>query len=1178
MPRHFYFLCLTLTLLLATGTQAFAQALAVVQLRSTSTKMISEPNKVSLKSLLDQLETNFAIRFNYRASLVRSARVSARPLAYFNDGMTDQLNQLLAPLELVCVKIDAKTFVIREKKPLRMPQSLHIDASPSGGSDAGGAVVPQAGELKTPETKAVPDRVVTGKVTDAVSGEELPGVNVLLKGTQQGTTTDVNGNFRLAVPNDGAVLVFSFVGYLSQEAVVGNRTSIEVSLKVDVKNLEEVVVVGYGEVRKADLTGSVGTVSVADMQKAPVASFDQALAGRIAGVQVSASDGQPGIGMNIVVRGANSLTQSNMPLYVIDGFPIENPENLALNPTEIESLTVLKDASATAIYGARGANGVIVIETKKGKEGKTVVDFNTSVGFQQVQKKMEMMSPYDFVKYQTELYPSVAQERYFTDGKTLESYRNAVGIEWQDHIFRRAPMHIHDIAVRGGSARTKVSISGSAYNQEGVIRNSSLKRYQGRAVIDHSISNKIKTGININYSNVRTSGARIADGAGSNVTTHMLYRAWRFRPVTGTNMNLLEEDMDPDNNNINDIRINPVLTNNNEYSVRNNANLMANAHASYLVMPGLTFKSMVSFNTQHAQFDNFYNSNTVQGTPLNIHNIRGVNGSIDHSFVRVLSNENLLTYNKSIRRIHSISALAGFSLQGISTTTNGLSVQDVPNEELGIQGLDEGIPYATRSTASENKLASFFGRVNYNYKSRYLLTATFRGDGSSKLAPGNKWKYFPSFALAWNMLRESEWLSLPQVVSQSKLRVSYGTTGNNRIGDFDYLSRLSLPSRAGYSFQNALPSRGIIPSNVGNETLKWEVTRQWNLGYDLGLFKDRAELVVDVYQKTTSDLLLQADLPLITGYVNAFKNIGATRNRGLEIALSTVNYQSSTFNWSTRFNISFNQNKVLELVGEQEARFDVVPFIGSFSNPLYVARVGHPVGMFHGLIFDGVYQFDDFDNPSEGVYTLKNTVSGNGSQRSTIRPGDIKYRDLNGDGEINTFDMTVIGRGQPVHTGGFANDFSYKGLSLHLFFQWSYGNDVYNANRLLMEGNVLNYRDHNQFASYNDRWTPENPTNKNFRAGGQGPNSFHSSRVLEDGSFLRLKTVSLSYSIPASLISKAYLTRLNVFLSAQNLITWTGYSGMDPETSVRNPVLMPGFDYSAYPISRTFTIGLNASF
>ncbi len=1021
------------------------------------------------------------------------------------------------------------------------------------------------------------DRRVSGQVTDHL-GKPFPGVNVRLKGTSSVVVTDAQGAYSITVTDAGSVLVYSFMGFGTIERKIGQENEINVSLQPQEDKLSEVVVIGYGEVRKADLTGSVGQVSLTDITKAPVISFDQALAGRIAGVQVSASDGQPGIGMNIVIRGANSLTQSNTPLYVIDGFPIENPENLAINTNEIESLTVLKDASATAIYGARGANGVIVIETKKGKDGKTVVDFNTSVGFQQIQKKMEMMSPYDFVKYQTELYPAVAEQRYFTDGKTLESYRDSVGIEWQDHIFRQAPMQIHDIAIRGGNARTKVSLSGSVYDQEGVINNSSLRRYQGRAVIDHDISNRIKTGVNINYSDVRTSGARIADGAGSNATTHMLYRAWRFRPVTGTNMNLLEEDMDPDNNNVNDIRINPVLTNDNEYSVRNMSNLMANAYASYLVVPGMTFKSMVSLNTRHSQFDNFYNSNTVQGTPLNIHNTRGVNGSIDHNFLRVMSNENLLTYHKNFNRAHMLSALAGFSVQQINTTINGLSVQNVPNEELGIQGLDEGVPYATRSSGSVSTLASFFGRVNYNYKSRYLLTATFRGDGSSKLAPGNKWNYFPSFALAWNMQREGDWLSLPDAVSQSKFRVSYGTTGNNRVGDFDYLSRLTLPARAGYSFNNGLPSRGIIPSNVGNETLKWETTRQWNIGYDLGLFKDRVELVADVYQKTTSDLLLLADLPLIIGYVNAFKNIGATRNRGLEIALSTINYQSPTFSWSTRFNISFNQNKVLELVGEQEARFDVATFFGSFSNPLYVARVGHPVGMFHGLIFDGVYQFEDFDNPSEGVYALKSTVPGNGSQRSTIQPGDIKYRDLNGDGDINTFDMTVIGRGQPVHIGGFANDLTYKGLSLHVFFQWSYGNNVYNANRLLMEGNVLTYRDHNQFASYNDRWTPENPTNTNFRAGGQGPNSFHSTRVLEDGSFLRLKTASLSYSVPPAVIGRAYLTKLNIFISAQNLITWSNYTGMDPEVSVRNPVLMPGFDYSAYPIPRTVTVGLNASF
>ncbi len=1018
---------------------------------------------------------------------------------------------------------------------------------------------------------------VRGRVVDQ-KGQPLPGASVKLKGTLIGTVTDTNGQYTISVPNEKAVLVFSFIGFVPQEIPINGRTSLNIVLVEEQRELNEMVVIGYGTQNKMELTGSVGIANMTDLKLAPVSSFSEALAGRVAGLQVSSSDGQPGVGMNIIIRGANSLTQSNTPLYVIDGFPVEDPENAALNPNDIESINILKDASATAIYGARGANGVIVIETKKGEIGKPVISFNSSLGFQKVQKKMEMMSPYEYVKYQYELYPGNATDRYFKNGKTLDSYKDEKGINWQDHLFRRAPMQIHDLSIRGGNAQTKYSISGSIYDQEGVINNSSYKRYQGRMSIDQQLSKKLKAGLIANYSKIGTSGSRIANGTGStNISTYLLFRAWGFRPVTGTDLNLLEEESDPDIININDIRLNPIITNNNEYTVSATGDMLANAYLSYAITNDLTFKTTGSLNSRQSQYDLFYNSKTVQGSPLNLTNIRGLNGSVNYSFMNVWSNENTLTYKKIINKAHTFTTVGGFSMQGIKTFQNGSASQNIPNEELGIDGLDEGIPYLITSSRSSSKLASFFGRLNYGFKSKYLITATFRGDGSSKLAPGKRWGYFPSAAFAWNMHNE-EFLNFPAFISTSKIRTSYGITGNNRVSDFAYLSSLSLPVANSYSFNNGQPEKGVIPNGLGNDELKWESTSQLNIGYDLGLFNNRAELTIDWYRKRTENLLLLADLPVTTGYSRAFKNIGKVQNQGLELSLNTVNFSSKLFNWKSNFNISFNNNKVIELVKGQETMYSIPTFMGSFSNPLYVARVGQPMGMFYGVVFDGVYQFADFENPSPGTYVLKNTITTNGNQRALIQPGDIKYKDLNGDGTINSRDMTVIGRGLPVHTGGLVNNFSYKGFNLNAFLQWSYGNQVYNANRLQMEGNVLYYRDINQFASYVDRWTPENPTNKNFRAGGHGPNSLHSSRVLEDGSYLRLKTISIGYSFPEKSIKKYSLTRLNLNVSAQNLITWTKYSGMDPEVSVRNPVLMPGFDFSAYPQARTITFGLNASF
>lgn len=1021
--------------------------------------------------------------------------------------------------------------------------------------------------------------VVRGKVTSS-DGESLPGVSVAVQGTTLGTVTDTEGNYSIQLPQENNTLVFSFIGYVTQQIPVGGRTVIDVQLESDVKALDEVVIIGYGSVNKTDLTGSVGQVNVGELGKAPVASFAEALAGRVAGVRVSATDGQPGGGYNIVVRGAGSLTQSTSPLFVVDGFPIEDLDPATLNQEDIESITILKDASSTSVYGSRAANGVVLIQTKRGRVGRPVVTLNSSYGLQQVTKKMELMSPYEFVKYQQELNPtSFNTPAYFSDGKTLEYYRNVEGIDWQDQVIRTGAVQIHNLAIRGGSEQTQYAISGSIFDQKGVIINTGVGRYTGRITLDQKISNRIKAGITANYSGVKSYGQVLNQTTGnSSVSSYVLFRTWAYRPITpDNNVDLLDELVDADAVNNSDFRVNPFIDLDNQYQYNYTDLLQSNAYLSIDVAKDLVLKVTGGIYHENVRWDRFYNSKTSQGSPHNPGNVNGVNGMVRYFDNNSYSNENTLTYTKKLNDDHSLTALALFAVNGYESRVNGYSGRMLPNENLGMDGLEEGLAFNPVASSSRNTMMSYAGRIDYNYQSKYLVTATFRADGSSKFV--DHWGYFPGGAVAWNMDKESFFSNALPFVSTSKIRASYGTIGNNRVGDFDTHPRLTQ-SLHGYSFNNQAPTGMVYISAVGNPTLKWEKVTTVDLGYEVGVLNDRVRLEVDLYNKVTEDLLLNAALPPTTGFSSAVKNIGKLRNRGIELTLHTVNLAGGSkkaVQWDSHFNISFNKNEIMALTRGQQSLQSIASFESQFNSPLYTSEIGKPAGMMIGYIWEGNYQYEDFDNPSPGVYILKPSVPTNGAVRNTIQPGDIKYRDLNGDGVVDVNDKTIIGRGQPIFVGGFANNLSFGPFSLHVFFQGSYGNDIYNANRLSLEGNSNGRANMNQFASYANRWSPENPTNENYRTRGQGPIGVHSSRVVEDGSFLRLKTVSLTYSLPAPVLQKLrYFSSLSVNISSQNLYTWTSYSGLDPEVSTRNPILTPGFDFSAYPQARTLVFGIKA--
>lgn len=1040
-------------------------------------------------------------------------------------------------------------------------------------------IVLTAENVSLPSTQ---QRNVTGKVMEA-SGQPLPGASVVIKGTTRGTITDARGHYNLTGVPPGSTLIISFIGMKQTEVPVSGRSVIDVTLQEETIGLEEVIAIGYGSVKKSDLTGAVGNVEVKSLAKAPVSSFTEALAGRVAGLQVSATSGQPGDAPDIIIRGNNSLTQSTSPLYVIDGFPVEDPDPAMLNPEEIESMTVLKDASSTAIYGSRASNGVILINTKRGLVSKPVITLSASLGIQNNWKRMEVMNPYEFVKYINEMDPSLQTSMdYLSNGRTLEYYRDVKGIDWTDLVFRTGSVNIYNLAIRGGTEETKYSISGSVYDQGGIIINTGLKRYNGRVTLDQVISPKLKTGLTANYSGVSSYGQSVSAFSSANSTSSAaLFRTWVYRPVApepDQTDDLVTSDVDEDAIYGGDVRVNPFIDLQNQHQINRTNLLEANGYVSYEFLKGLVLKITGGTRIQIAQNERFYNSKTAQGNPNNPNNVNGIWGTLYTGNVKSWINEYILTYDRKLGEAHSLKGLALFSLNKYTSNANGFSSKFLPNESLGIKGLNEGVPFDPVSNASESTLCSYATRWDYSYKSKYILSGTFRADGSSKFSPKNRWGYFPGLAVAWNMEQEPFFKNAFSFISSSKIRFSYGTNGNNRVGDFTRFARLSQ-ALSGYSYNNQTPTGSVYISQMANDDLKWEKTTKLDIGYELGLFDKRINLEIDLYRNTTTDLLLNAPLPPTTGFTSSVKNIGSLKNEGLEITVNTVNVQSRAFRWTSNFNISFNKNKIIDLTRGQQILTYVPRYESQYNTPLYLSEIGRPTGMMYAYVWDGNYQYDDFDNPVPGVYILKKSVTTNGAARESIQPGDIKYKDLNGDLVVNTYDKTIIGRGQPIHIGGFLNNLAYKQFSLNIFLQWSYGNNIYNANRLMFEGNSNSRINMNQFASYVDRWTPENQDSKNFRSEGAGPVGYHSSRVVEDGSYLRLKTVSLDYALPRRFCSKFYMRDLTLSVSAQNLYTLTNYSGLDPEVSVSgNNTLAPGYDFSAYPQAQTIVFGVKATF
>lgn len=1033
---------------------------------------------------------------------------------------------------------------------------------------------------------------VVGTVTDE-KGETLPGVNLLVKGDSKGTVTDIDGKFSITVPASSSIIVFSYIGYETKELKVIIGKPMQVILKEESKSLNEVMVIGYQDVRKKDLTGSVAKANLGDMMKAPVASFDQALAGRVAGVNVSSAEGSPGGTMSIVIRGNNSITQGNGPLFVIDGFPVEDPSvGASLNPNDIESIDVLKDASATAIYGARGANGVIIISTKKGVAGAPKITYDGSYGVQRVIKKIPVMDAYEFVRLQQEIDPNTVNSAtgYLGtyDGKTytLDDYRNATQFNWQDMILTDAPQQNHSVSLTGGTQDVRYNASASYFDQDGVVINSNYNRIQGRlsTTVRHK---KLNINLSTNYSQTSTFGSSPSQQVSSGMT-NLFYSVWGYRPVTqpGVDINtLLDNSTDAGVDQLNDYRFNPILSLNNEYRKNVTSYNQYNGFVEYEFMKGLKLKVSGGYTVDNRRGEQFNNSKTRYGSPISIDH---VNATFDNAIRKTWLNENILTYQTNIKKMHSINSMIGMTMQGSDYSYYSMKTKDIPNESLGMAGMYQGTPIQANSGIAEWSLLSYLGRINYNYKSKYYFTASFRADGSSKFPAQNRFGFFPSTSLAWNFMEESFMNPISSVVKNGKLRLSWGQTGNNRVGEYDYYAQLQVSQGSGgnymgigdyitgiYPFNNVVTTVGSFPSNLPNKALKWETTGQTNAGIDLSFLDDKINFTFDWYNKITNDLLLRAALPISSGFGSAMKNIGKVQNEGVEFTLNTVNVKNKKFSWTSNFNISFNKNKVLELTENQLSMLTNAYFDQNFTASNYIAKIGYPVGMMYGYIYEGTYKVDDFDY-NGSTYTLKTGIPHYTSENNT-QPGFPKFSDLNDDGIIDSNDQTIIGRGAPIHTGGFTNNLEYKGFDLSVFMQWSYGSDLLNANRLMFEG-FNKKKEVNQFASYADRWTFDNQDSNIPVVSASSSNGLFSTRVIEDGSFLRLKTLTLGYSLQPKVLKKLKMTKVRAYVSAQNIFTLSNYSGYDPEVSIRNTALTPGLDFSSYPRAASVNAGVNVIF
>lgn len=1050
------------------------------------------------------------------------------------------------------------------------------------------------------------DIVIKGKVV-STKGEPLIGVSVKIKGTTRGVSTDMNGGFTLSAPAD-ATLVISYLGYKQKEYKLHGDKNVVITLQESSNELNEVVVIGYGTVQRRDLTGSVSSVNAKQLKDIPVNSTAEALAGRLAGVQITQSEGSPDASAQIRVRGGGSITQDNSPLYVVDGIQVENAlSNLA--PQDIESIDVLKDASATAIYGARGANGVVIITTKGGREMKPTVAYNGLVGFRNLARELDVMKPYDYVMYQYERSRSSSDDRTtfqntYGTFEDLQLYKNAPFVDWQDQMFgRNALMQTHNLSLTGGTKDTRYNLSVTSNTEDGIMLGSDFDRKLVNFKFDQNITNKLKAGFVVRYNSTVVDGAGTANSGSS--ATNRLRHSVRYRPLLMGGQNLLDYDPDyADQTNSNSLSLqNPILLNQAEYRKNNNNIANFSGSVSYDINKFVTVKTTVGYeltNNRQNAFNDTITSVARQNSNQPTASVTFINrGSLNNSNVVSFStNKSGWNFSKN----NKLDVLVGQEIYQTNYKTLTNESHNFPvgiTAERALGSLNLGTPIPTTSEEYKEHLLSFFGRANYSYLDRYLFTATMRADGSSKFAKGNKWGYFPSASFAWRLSDEKFFKKLNiSALNDLKLRVSYGEAGNNRIDNFLYMTQfVSNPESNKYYSINDKIVTVFASDALANAFLKWETTVAKNVGFDMGLLNNRIQLSADFYRNSTNDNLVDVPIPSSTGYKKQLQNVGKTENNGVEIQLNSNIIQSKSFSWNANFNISYNKNKIKSL-GQFQNSYLVSSEWGGSNQPFdYIVRVGEPVGAIWGLETDGYYKIDDFDY-NNGTYTLRSGVANNRSITSVDpQPGGLKFRDISGpngapDGIVDDNDRTIIGNTQPKFFGGLNQQFSYKNFDLSVFVNFQLGNDVLNANKLeFTSGYTINA---NMLSMMNNRWRNVNdqgqvvtdPTalaalnqNATLWSPLKTASSFYvHSWAVEDGSFLRVNNITLGYTLPQKFLNRIKISRLRLYGTVNNLAIITNYSGYDPEVNTRRSTpLTPGVDYSAYPRSRAFIFGVNLS-
>jgi TonB-linked SusC/RagA family outer membrane protein len=1053
------------------------------------------------------------------------------------------------------------------------------------------------------QTVLAQSRVISGRVTDQKSGEGLPGATVLLKGTTTGVSTSVDGRFTLSVPETGGTLVISSVGMTTQEVAVGSRTTIDLTLSADNKELNEVIVTGYGQQQeRREITGAIATVNSAQYKDQPVVGVDQALQGRAAGVQVFQNSGTPGSGIAVRVRGPASISGSNEPLYVVDGLPINagNTSQLGvgnqgtnglndLNPNDIANIEVLKDAAAAAIYGSRASNGVVLITTKRGKAGKTQVDLDYYTGGQAAWKRPNTINGVQqtqlFLEEVANRYPASANGTVSALGVTWRSnadltgyifrpstgsaavvngqytYANtgiarplsqfqdpttAITTNWSDLVLRTAPISNYGVTFSGGSDASRYRLAANYFDQQGTVIGSGYSRGSVRFTLDNKLAEHIRMGTSIGISrsvNNRINGDNSIYGvlttAGLSATDLPVYN------TNGTYFKFGSLE-------------NPVAAATEPYIKSANNRMIASQYTEFELIKNLRYRASFGLDFTYGRDDRFYSTLTNAGAAVNGQATQAT--LQDANFNHISS----LNYDKTFGDDHHLSALGVVEYQRDEESDNFVTVSGFPSN--AIRELAAGATKtASTSSSTSNTLFSLLAKADYAYKGRYLLGVSVRRDRSSRFGADNQTGYFPAFSAGWRISDEA-FFKDQQVLSELKLRGSYGQTGNQPTGNFGARGLIGV----GYNY---LEAGGLALNQLANPNLKWERTGQTSIGLDFGFFENRIYVSADVYKRKTDDLLLPQNLVYDTGFASYSANVGNLENKGLEIALTTINIRKEGkggFSWETSFNISFNRNKVTAISDPSPTG---VPY--GFASRL---KVGEPLGAFYGYRVDRLFQTQD---EISTLNAAAKTATGSSSavyQATTTAPGDIKYKDLNGDGVITAADQEILGNAQPKYYGGLTNTFRFMGFDLSVLFQYNMGNKIYNMPRTYNQTMSTSYA---QDVAVLNRWTPTNTNTDIPRAvyGDPSNNSRTSDRFLENGSFGRIKTIVIGYTLPSTIATHLHLRTARIYAQAQNLVTFTKYSGLDPEVNTfSGSNVSLGTDFFTYPQARTITGGITLGF